>query len=161
MTYLPQRNRKEEKWHVPMTINDHSIQASSSLRKQRNLTLSQRLVQKCEMNQILGGQRRSLKQHRSKRLKNGRGYYRLCSVLPAQERLCWHFCSCWVHQEGKGDLGGHWSARATWSNLSSKHEVTGERFMQVQTAVPSRYRWPWLRHGNLRSDYFWIKMPQP
>lgn len=130
-----------------MTISNQSIQASSSLGKQRHLTLLERLVQKCEMNWMLGGQRCSLKQHRSKRLKNRRGYSRLRSVLPAEERLCWRSCSWWVCQEGEGNLGGRWSARAraTWSNPSSKHEATGERFMQVQTAVPSPYCWPrWL-----------------
>ena len=144
-----------------MVINDQSIQASPSLENQSILTLSERLVWKCEMSWTLGGQRRSLKQHWSKRLKNGRAYSWLRSALPAQAGLCRHFCPCWLCQEGEGDLGGCQSACVTWSNPSSKHEATGDRFMEVQTVVPPRYRWPRLRHGDWRTASFGIKMSQP
>lgn len=83
-----------------MTINDQSIQVSPALENQRNLTLSERSVQKS------WGQQRCLEQHQSTRLRSGRGYSRLRSALPAQGRLCWHVCSCWLCQEGEGDLGG-------------------------------------------------------
>lgn len=57
MTYLPQRNQKLElSSHVVMTINDHSSQASSSSGEQRNLTGLEWSVQKCEINQVLGGE---------------------------------------------------------------------------------------------------------
>lgn len=118
MTYLPQRNQKLElSSHVVMTINDHSTQASSSSGEQRNLTGLDWSVQKCEINQALGGQWHSPKQHRSKRLKNGSDYSRFWSVLPAEGRLSWHFCSCWLREDHKGISAG--------TELLVQHELTG------------------------------------
>lgn len=154
------RETENRNWHVVKTVNDQSLKASSSPGEQRNLTVSEQLVQKCEINQE-SGQRHSPKQHRSKRLKNGRDYSRLWSVLPAEGRLCWHFCSCWLCEDHKGDLGRCWTARATWINWSSKHKATAEHFAQGQAAGPSRYCRPWFRHGTSTSAYIWIKMPLP
>lgn len=136
MTYLPQRNQKLElSSHVVMTINDHSSQASSSSGEQRNLTGLEWSVQKCEINQVLGGEWHSSKQHRSKRLKNGSDYSRFWSVLPAEGRLSWHFCSCWLCEDHKGDLSRHWAARATRVNWSSEHKVTAEHSLHGQAAA--------------------------
>lgn len=143
----PTSHRETENWnwHVVMTINDHSIQDSSSSGEQRNLTVLEWSVQKCEINQVLGGQRCSPKQHRSNRLKNGGDYSRLWSALPAEGRLCWHFCSCWLCEDQEGDLSARWTARATWVNWSSKHKATAERPARGQAAGLSRY-------GRPRSD---------
>lgn len=122
-----QRETKNWNWHVVMTTNDHSTQASSSSGEQRNLTVLDWSVLKCELYQVLGGQRHSPKQHRSKRRKNGSDYSRLWSALPAEGRLSWHFRSCWLCEDHEGDLGRHWTAHATWVNWSSEHKVTAER----------------------------------
>lgn len=57
-------------------------------------------------NRTSGWQQRRLEQHQSTRLRSGRGYSRLHSVLPAQGRFWWHICSCWLRQEGEGHLSG-------------------------------------------------------
>lgn len=155
MTYLPQRNQNLAlSPHVVMTTNDNSTQASSSSGKQRNLTGLDRSVQKCEINQMLGGQRHSPKQHRSKRLTNGSDYSRFWSVLPAEGRLSWHFCSCWLCEDHKGDLSRCWAPRATRVNWSSEHKVTAERSVQG-------CHQPCLTHRTLTGACSGIKMPQP
>lgn len=152
------RETENWNWHVVMTINDHSTQASSSSGEQK--TVLDWSVQKCELNQVLQ-QWHSPKQHRSKRLKTRSNYSRLWSVLPAEGRLSWHFCSCWLCEDHEGDLSRRWTAGARWVNWSSKHKVTAERSGRGQMTRLSCYHRPWFRHGTSTGAHLWIRMSQP